>query len=81
MNYRKQYQSSGFISGVEILTPQQTLPHLRELEQAETSAEIAGILKRAAIQAYPRSEVASLTGESWCRWLSGIAGFSAWFST
>lgn len=42
---------------------------LRVLEDAGASSEIATILKRTALAAYPRAEVASLTGDAWCDWL------------
>lgn len=39
------------------------------LEDAGTDAEISAVLKRAAMAAFGRDEVASLSGEAWCRWL------------
>lgn len=39
------------------------------LEDAEDSSAIATTLKRTALAAFPRSEVASLTGDAWCDWL------------
>lgn len=39
------------------------------LKDAADASEIATILKRTALAAYPRSEVASLTGDAWCNWL------------
>jgi len=39
------------------------------LEDADDSSEIATALKRTALAAFPRSEVASLTGDAWCDWL------------
>lgn len=47
---------------------------LRELRKAGTVAEIAAILKRSALCAYPRPTVASLSGEPWCRWLQQSSG-------
>lgn len=38
--------------------------------RAETTAELAAILRRAALAAYPRAEVASLTGAEWTGFLS-----------
>ena len=43
---------------------------LRELESATNVAAIAEILKRTALAAYPRSEVASLSGSAWSQWLT-----------
>lgn len=39
------------------------------LDSATTSADVSEILKRAALVAFPRSDVASLSGAAWCRWL------------
>lgn len=47
---------------------------LRELESATSVAAIAAIIKRAALVAYPRSDVAALSGAAWCRWLSETGG-------
>ena len=41
------------------------LRELQELEQASRWPELAALLKRVALSAFPRSKVASLTGESW----------------
>ena len=46
------------------------LRELAELEQANRWREVPALLKRVALSAFPRSEVASLTGESWVAWLS-----------
>jgi hypothetical protein len=46
---------------------------LRVLQAASASTEIATILKRTALAAYPRTEVASLTGDAWCDWLEKSA--------
>ncbi len=43
---------------------------LAALAQAATAAELAAILRRAALAAYPRAEVASLTGRDWTAFLS-----------
>ena len=43
---------------------------LAALAQAATTAELAAILRRAALAAYPRAEVASLTGHDWTAFLS-----------
>lgn len=45
---------------------------LRMIEDANAPAEIATILKRTALAAYPRSKVASLTGDAWCDWLEEV---------
>jgi hypothetical protein len=42
---------------------------LRELQSAADVAEIADILKRTALAAYPRTDVAALSGASWSKWL------------
>jgi hypothetical protein len=47
---------------------------LRELRGAETNAAIAELLKRVALAAYPRSEVAALSGTAWSRWLAETGG-------
>jgi hypothetical protein len=47
---------------------------LRELGGAESAALIAEILKRAALVAYPRTQVASLTGSAWVQWLAETGG-------
>ena len=43
---------------------------LSKLERAESIAAVANLLKRTALGAYPRSSVASLTGDAWCRFLT-----------
>lgn len=47
---------------------------LAELRQAKTPAEIDSILKRTALSVWPRSEVAPLSGEPWCDWLTATGG-------
>lgn len=42
---------------------------LKELRSATNFVEIAEILKRAALCAYPRTDVASLSGDAWSDWL------------
>lgn len=49
---------------------------LAELHTANTDADIAAILKRTALCAFPRIEVASLEGAAWCSWLSATSGIS-----
>ena len=44
-----------------------------EVEAPEAAAEIAAILKRTALAAFPRNEVASLTGPDWAEFLSRTA--------
>ncbi len=39
------------------------------LHEAATTPEIADLLKRTALAAFPRFEVAALSGEDWCLWL------------
>ena len=45
-----------------------------ELSTATSVAEIADILKRCALCAYPRVDVASLSGARWCQWLETTSG-------
>lgn len=47
---------------------------LRALGEAESLAEIAEILKRAALIASSRTQVASLSGSSWVGWLEKTGG-------
>lgn len=47
---------------------------IRELEAASNTAEVADILKRAALCVYPRTHIASLTGSSWVDWLRETGG-------
>ncbi|MEM9280569.1 MAG: DUF4381 domain-containing protein [Verrucomicrobiota bacterium] len=42
---------------------------LDQLNDATGAAEIATLLKRTALTAFERKEVAGLTGEAWCDWL------------
>lgn len=46
---------------------------LAELAQATTAAEVAEILRRAALSAWPREEVASLVGTDWIAFLDRTA--------
>lgn len=46
---------------------------LQELDTATTVAAVAGILKRTALAAWPRANVASLSGAAWCAWLRQTA--------
>lgn len=50
---------------------------LAELEAATTAAEVAAILRRAALAAWPRAQVAGLTGDAWTDFLAstGRDGF------
>ena len=47
---------------------------LRELRGAESIGMIAELLKRAALAASPRTQVASLTGSAWVNWLAQTGG-------
>ncbi|MBM4090802.1 MAG: DUF4381 domain-containing protein [Planctomycetes bacterium] len=47
---------------------------LQALRGAENAASIAEILKRAALVASPRAQVASLTGSAWVKWLAETGG-------
>ncbi|MGI9472711.1 MAG: DUF4381 domain-containing protein [Rubripirellula sp.] len=46
---------------------------LAELQQARSVADVATVLKRVALCAFPRSSVASLSGQRWCRWLESTS--------
>lgn len=46
----------------------------RELRAATSAVEVAEILKRTVLVAYPRAEVAALSGSEWCRWLAEQLG-------
>ena len=46
---------------------------LAELAQATTAAEVAEILRRAALSSWPREEVASLVGTDWIAFLNRTA--------
>ncbi len=52
---------------------------LKELESAATVPAVADILKRTALAAWPRADVAPLSGSDWCDWLrqTGTAELSA----
>lgn len=45
-----------------------------ELQFATSPGQIAAVLKRAALIANPRVDVASMTGLQWCDWLGTSAG-------
>jgi hypothetical protein len=47
---------------------------LHELQRTTTVAGIAEILKRAALVAYPRTDIAALSGSAWCQWLGRTGG-------
>ena len=47
---------------------------LRELAAGESVAAMAEILKRTALVAYPRTDVASLSGPAWLAWLAETGG-------
>jgi len=49
---------------------------LREIATATRPGEVAEVLKRTALAAFPRSDVACLTGERWCAWLSRTGGIT-----
>lgn len=51
---------------------------LRELDRLPpTGAAVAALLKRTALAAYPRAEVASLTGPAWLAFLNRTGGTDA----
>lgn len=47
---------------------------LAELNQATTTTELAVILRRTALAAYPRTDVASLHGNAWLEFLNSVSG-------
>jgi hypothetical protein len=47
---------------------------LHDLQRATTPTGIAEILKRAALVAYPRTDIAVLSGSAWCEWLAETGG-------
>lgn len=47
---------------------------LRALREAESVASVAEILKRAALMASSRTQVASLSGSAWVQWLAETGG-------
>ena len=42
---------------------------LKEIQSATNLVEVAEILKRTALCAFPRTDVASLSGDAWSEWL------------
>jgi hypothetical protein len=52
----------------------------RQDRRAETLAAIPDLLKRAALSAYPRAEVASLSGDAWLSFLDRTLGSAAFAS-
>ena len=52
----------------------QSLAKIRATDSAERAQDLPELLKRAALTAWPRSEVAALTGEHWHRFLDRSAG-------
>ena len=47
---------------------------LRELQQATTTTDVARILKRTALAANPRTDIAALSGSAWSQWLGKTGG-------
>jgi hypothetical protein len=47
---------------------------LRALRDADSVASVAEILKRAALMATSRTQVASLSGSAWVQWLANTGG-------
>jgi len=47
---------------------------LEEAGKLVAAADLVALLKRAALSAWPREEVASLSGEAWIEWLGRAAG-------
>ena len=48
----------------------------RQLQTARTLMEVEMVLRQTAIAAYPRREIASLTGQTWIHWLSAQSGLN-----
>ena len=42
---------------------------IRELQSATTVAQVAAVLKRTALVAFPRVDIAALSGSAWFEWL------------
>ena len=73
------------LSGLLIWSGHQILRHrranayrraaLREIAAAESSAGVAEIVRRTALTAYPRADVAGLYGEEWLAFLDRTGGF------
>ncbi|TWT43525.1 hypothetical protein KOR42_44660 [Thalassoglobus neptunius] len=40
------------------------------IEDARTVADVANVMKRTSLSAYPRQDVAKLSGTKWCDWLN-----------
>ena len=49
---------------------------LEELAGCSTGPSIAAVLRRTALAAYPREEVAPLIGEKWLAWLTQTSGIT-----
>ena len=47
---------------------------VRAIASATSANEIAGLLKRTALAAFPRTDVASMSGTEWSDWLSLTSG-------
>ena len=47
---------------------------LASLESTTTDAEVSSVMKRVAMVAFGRNEVASLSGVPWCEWLEHHGG-------
>jgi hypothetical protein len=52
----------------------QSLAKIRAMDTGEVAQALPELLKRAALTAWPRDEVAALTGESWHRFLDRTGG-------
>ena len=52
----------------------QSLAKVRAMDTAEVAPALPELLKRAALTAWPRDEVAALTGEPWHRFLDRTGG-------
>ena len=58
----------------EALASLETLRRSAAQDDAQAAARVAELVKRTALSAYPRSEVASLYGQAWAEFLVRTAG-------
>ena len=61
----------------DALAELRTIVSQPDIDSAQAAQRIAAVLKRTALAAYPRSDVASLYGADWARFLTESAGNDA----